>query len=59
MEEGEKVNIKVKTLNNELYEVSVGKKITVKELKKHVEEVVKVPVDKQRLLLRGKLLVDF
>ena len=54
----EPLNIKVKTLSNQLYEVAINRNQKVIDLKKQIEEVVKVPIHRQRIIFRGKLLLD-
>jgi uncharacterized ubiquitin-like protein YukD len=50
--------IKIKTLDNSLHELDISPEMTVKNLKTLIEDKMKVPVPKQRLIFHGKLLLD-
>ena len=56
------LNIKVKTLDNSLHEIEISPESFISDLKLEIEKVtflnqnLKVPMDKQRLIFQGKLL---
>ncbi len=54
----ESVNIVVKTVNNESYNLNVGLLSSVSTLKAMVTEVTSIGSDRQRLIYRGRVLKD-
>lgn len=53
-----KISIKVKTMDSIIKEVKVDPEIFVIDLKIKIEESLGIPVSKQRLVFKGKLLLD-
>jgi hypothetical protein len=50
--------VKIKTMDSQVFEVTVQAAMLVSEFKKEVEKVSKIPADRQRLICKAKLLVD-
>ncbi|CAM6106813.1 unnamed protein product [Calypogeia fissa] len=57
-DEGETVEIRIKTLDAQSYTLRVDKNTSVPALKDQIASVVGVPVENQRLICRGKVLKD-
>lgn len=57
-DEGETVEIKIKTLDAQSYSLRVNRNTPVPALKDQIASVVGVPVENQRLICRGKVLKD-
>lgn len=56
--ESERFIVKVKTLNQELFEVRVSSDMVVKTFKELIQSEHGVPVERQRIIYRGKVLKD-
>lgn len=52
------VEIKIKTLDSQVYSCNVDQNISVPALKEHVATLTGVPAENQRLICRGKVLKD-
>lgn len=52
------VEIKIKTLDSQVYTCRVGKNVSVPDLKEQIALVTGVPSESQRLICRGKVLKD-
>jgi uncharacterized ubiquitin-like protein YukD len=50
--------VKVKTMESQVYELSVPADLPIADFRKHVHEMSGVPPDRQRLICKAKLLVD-
>lgn len=54
----ENMRIVVKTVNNDLYNLAVEGSTTVFDLKERIREATSVEVNRQRLIYRGRVLLD-
>lgn len=54
----ESIAVKIKTLSHEIYSVDVRRHIAVSELKTLVRGLTQVAEESQRLIYKGKLLID-
>lgn len=54
----ENIRIVVKTVNNDLYNLAVEGSTTVIDLKERIREATSVEVNRQRLIYRGRVLLD-
>lgn len=54
----ESIRIVVKTVNNDLYNLTVEGTTTVFDLKERLRDATSVEVDRQRLIYRGRVLLD-
>ncbi|KAK6939264.1 Ubiquitin-like domain [Dillenia turbinata] len=52
------VELKIKTLNSQIYSFQVDKKMPVSAFKEKIADQIGVPVGQQRLIFRGKVLKD-
>lgn len=52
------MTLTIKTVQGDSFSVTVGSETTVIELKQRIEEEKKIPVDRQRLIFKGKVLKD-
>eukprot|EP00250_Pteridium_aquilinum_P011905 c20382_g1_i1 orf=144-3356(+) len=52
------MEIKIKTLDSQVYTCNVDQNMTVPALKEHIATLTGVPVENQRLICRGKVLKD-
>ncbi|XP_034748907.1 large proline-rich protein BAG6 isoform X2 [Etheostoma cragini] len=52
------IEITVKTLDSQSRSYKVRGELTVKQLKEHIASSVEIPVDKQRLIYQGRVLLD-
>jgi Ubiquitin family len=50
------LNIKVKTIDNQIFDFEVKPAETILNLKNQILAKLQVPIDRQRLIFRGKLL---
>ena len=50
------LDIQIKTLNNKIFDFSLPKNITILELKNNIMERMEVPICKQRIVYKGKLM---
>lgn len=50
--------IKFKTFDNQISEMTVCTNISIPELKKMIQEKKKIPIEAQRLIFKGKLMID-
>jgi uncharacterized ubiquitin-like protein YukD len=54
--EEHQIDIRIKTLNNKIFDFSLPKNITILELKNNIMERMEVPICKQRIVHKGKLM---
>lgn len=51
---GDEISIKVKTLDGQSRDVKVSKNATVMDLKARIEELTKMPKNRQRIIYQGR-----
>lgn len=54
----ENIRIAIKTVNNDLYNLTVDSGIRIEDLKERVQEATTVSASRQRLIYRGRVLLD-
>jgi hypothetical protein len=57
-EEENALNIVIKTVNNEVHNISVNNSTSVYNLKDSIRQKTSIDIDRQRLIYRGKVLTD-
>ena len=56
--EEESLNLVIKTVNNDVYNISVTNSTSVYNLKDAIRQSTSIDIDRQRLIYRGKVLTD-
>ena len=51
---GDEISIKVKTLDGQSRDVKVSKNATVMDLKARIEQLTKMPKNRQRIIYQGR-----
>ena len=52
------ISIKIKTLDDKITELNLSQNATILSLKNAIRDEMNVPLDRQRLLFKGKMLED-
>ncbi len=58
MEEEDTINVVIKTINNDVYNIPVTNSTPIHQLKDAIRESTTIEIDRQRLIYRGKVLTD-
>jgi len=56
---GDEISIKVKTLDGQSRDVKVSKNATVMDLKARIEQLTKMPKNRQRIIYQGRPRKEF